>query len=124
MFNYRKYYAEYYSISFDSSYHIHHIDLNKDNNDISNLILLPSKLHTRYHYILKVINNNNNESKQGLIDFRISSVLFNNYEDTSNKMLIFIPNLILECQYWINLKNNNYNNTVFKEKHNEVFRDR
>ena len=115
MFDYVKYYKEYYHIHFDKSYHIHHIDLDKKNNEISNLILLPSDLHIRYHYILKVINNNCKESKQGLIDFRISSVLFNIFEDTSNKMLPLIPKLITDCQQWISLKDHNYNNSKFKE---------
>lgn len=55
-FNYRKYYKDYYGIDFDSSYVIHHIDFDRSNNDINNLILLPSKLHSRYHFLLTGFN--------------------------------------------------------------------
>lgn len=55
-FNYRKYYKDYYGIDFDSNYVIHHIDFDRSNNDINNLILLPSKLHSRYHFLLTGFN--------------------------------------------------------------------
>lgn len=48
-FNYRKYYKDYYSIEFGREFDIHHIDRNRENNDISNLILLPKTLHQKYH---------------------------------------------------------------------------
>ena len=59
-FNYRKYYKDYYGIDFDSNYVIHHIDFDRSNNDINNLILLPSKLHSRYHFLLTGFNSDKN----------------------------------------------------------------
>ena len=47
--NYRQYYKEYYNIDFGKEYAIHHIDQNRDNNNIHNLILLPRTLHSRFH---------------------------------------------------------------------------
>lgn len=47
--NYRLKYKLYYGIEFDRGYVVHHIDLNRENNDISNLLLLPTQLHTEYH---------------------------------------------------------------------------
>lgn len=52
-FNYRKYYKEYYGIDFGSEYDIHHIDFDRNNNDIKNLILLPKKLHNKYHVFVR-----------------------------------------------------------------------
>lgn len=50
MKDYRKFYARYYGITWDSSrFEVHHIDGNRDNNDIYNLILLPKELHQRLH---------------------------------------------------------------------------
>lgn len=49
--NYRKFYKEYYQIEFDNSFHIHHIDGNRENNNINNLLLLPKKLHQQYHFL-------------------------------------------------------------------------
>lgn len=47
--NYRKYYAEFYGIKFGPEYHIHHINFNREDNSIGNLILLPAELHNRLH---------------------------------------------------------------------------
>ena len=62
MENYRKKYKEYYGIDFSSDYHIHHIDLDRTNNDISNLILLPKGLHAKYHFYLSRMH-----AKDGLV---------------------------------------------------------
>jgi len=47
--NYRKFYQEELGIILDKSYHVHHIDGNRQNNDIVNLVALPKKLHLKYH---------------------------------------------------------------------------
>ena len=72
-FNYRKYYKDYYGIDFDSSYVIHHIDFDRSNNDINNLILLPSKLHSRYHFLLTGFNSDKNNKGIASLDFKIVS---------------------------------------------------
>ena len=52
MKDYRKYYAQYYNIQWDSSlFDVHHIDRNRDNNDIRNLVLLPRELHKELHQV-------------------------------------------------------------------------
>ena len=47
--NYRKIYKKRYGIDFSADYEIHHIDMNRSNNDIENLILLPKELHRKLH---------------------------------------------------------------------------
>ena len=47
--NYREKYKRYYGIEFGKDYVVHHIDENRENNDISNLLLLPAALHSKYH---------------------------------------------------------------------------
>lgn len=47
--DYNKLYKNYYNIGFGEEYVIHHIDENRKNNNISNLILLPRELHAEYH---------------------------------------------------------------------------
>ena len=47
--NYRLKYKRYYGIDFDKNYVVHHIDENRSNNDISNLVLMPLELHSKYH---------------------------------------------------------------------------
>ena len=50
--NYRRKFEKYYGIKIPKGYDIHHIDLNHENNDISNLLLLPRELHSQYHNAL------------------------------------------------------------------------
>lgn len=49
--NYRKLYAKHYGIKIPPEYDIHHIDFNRENNDIKNLILLPKSLHHKLHWV-------------------------------------------------------------------------
>ncbi len=58
MKNYRKLYAEYYGISINDGYHIHHINRNRNDNRIENLILLPCEVHSKLHWCI----DNNIES--------------------------------------------------------------
>lgn len=53
--NYRELYKRYYGIDFGGEYDIHHIDFNRKNNTIENLILLPKELHHRYHFCINAL---------------------------------------------------------------------
>lgn len=48
--NYRKLYEKKLNIKIPDGYHVHHIDCDKVNNNILNLMHMPNKLHHRYHY--------------------------------------------------------------------------
>lgn len=63
--NYRKKFKEYYGIDFSRDYDVHHIDLNHENNDISNLMVLPKKLHRRYHMALSWLMPSDGYVKMG-----------------------------------------------------------
>ena len=56
MKQYRKYFQDYYGIKLNKNYDIHHIDLNHENNQISNLMILPKKLHNKYHILINSTN--------------------------------------------------------------------
>jgi len=58
---YRSHYPGY-----DKRYHIHHIDHDKLNNDISNLIALPRMLHWHVHHEAKRINRH--LTRQEIVD--------------------------------------------------------
>ena len=48
--NYIKLYESHYGITWNrQKYQVHHIDCNRENNNIDNLILLPKELHQRIH---------------------------------------------------------------------------
>jgi len=47
--NARTFYLKTTGIKPNRSIHVHHLDKNRDNNSIENLIHLPSRVHLRYH---------------------------------------------------------------------------
>lgn len=47
--NYQKYYRKHYGIDYGGDMEIHHLDFNRDNNDIRNLILIPKEVHIKLH---------------------------------------------------------------------------
>lgn len=49
-FDYRQYYKDYYGIEFDDNMVVHHIDFDRTNNNIDNLLLLPKEVHAKYHW--------------------------------------------------------------------------
>ncbi len=49
---YRDFYKKYFAIQFDDSFDIHHINGDRKDNDISNLVLIPKKLHQTLHKVL------------------------------------------------------------------------
>lgn len=53
MINYRKIFREEV-FCFPSSWDIHHIDFNRENNEKENLVALPKKFHAHFH---KISNN-------------------------------------------------------------------
>lgn len=53
--DYRQLYKDYYGITFGQDMVVHHIDFDRSNNDISNLLLLPNRLHAKYHFVLSML---------------------------------------------------------------------
>lgn len=51
-FNYRKFYEKQTGKKVPKDFDIHHIDFNRENNDIMNLVAIPKKLHLKYHKAL------------------------------------------------------------------------
>lgn len=47
--NYRKKYEDITGVKIPQNHEIHHIDFNRENNEILNLVCLPKELHNKYH---------------------------------------------------------------------------
>lgn len=100
-FNYRKKYKLYYEIEFGKKYVVHHIDENRANNSIDNLLLLPNVLHGKYHQYKR-------EAEMQLlylhnIDLREPSICL--AEDSYRTIKKYIK-VCKECQKWIAYKQN------------------
>lgn len=116
MKDYKKIYADYYGIIWDSAeFEIHHIDRNRENNDIRNLVLLPKKLHKEYHRIISIIQN---DFENGADIFKITNYdiyhaieyqkLFELKNEIAN-LYLFQSQIRMICNY---LKINNYKDMV------------
>lgn len=68
--NYRTFYKRHYKIDFSNYYQIHHIDFDRDNNDISNLLLLPRDIHRQYHNAVKALSRLKGYPLTGTINLR------------------------------------------------------
>ena len=62
--DYRQLYKDYFGIDFGSDMVVHHIDFDRTNNDIDNLLLMPRELHAKYHMHVSQLGG----SKDGFID--------------------------------------------------------
>lgn len=49
--NYRAFYESELKVSLPESFEVHHIDENRENNLITNLVALPKELHQKYHLL-------------------------------------------------------------------------
>lgn len=105
--NYRKKYKQHYNIDFGKEYVIHHIDENRDNNDIMNLLLLPNKLHSKYHTYKSQYEM---ASSNGLcLDLNYSS---NMCRDWQMRELEKLLEVIKEIQIWVIRKHNEDNGYI------------
>lgn len=98
--NYRTKYKRYYDIDFDKDYAIHHIDGNRDNNDIGNLLLLPRSLHNKFHMCFNgvLLELNGDFSMEKVIKLR-------SYSITS---LLHLAEAMDEIEKWVKWKQYNY----------------
>ena len=102
--NYRLKYKRYYGIDFDSSYAVHHIDFDRSNNNINNLLLLPLELHQRYHYYLTALCGP--DWKTGELKLK-TNLSFNGLIPWNNDELLYgFIETVKECKKWLIYKNN------------------
>lgn len=102
MRQYRKYFQDYYGIKLNKNYDIHHIDLNHENNQISNLMILPKKLHNKYHILINSTNFTGDIFCK-TFNAKIHSNIVNgdNYNLYMSQQLIEV---LYECNKWYDYK--------------------
>ena len=99
--NYREIYCRHYGIADPGhDFDIHHIDFNRDNNDVDNLIMLPNKLHHQYHFAMSALNSASDPTS---ITFDGKIDMDNRYERT---MLRHLVDALDEIENWRILKDN------------------
>lgn len=101
MAGYIKIYEDAYGITWDRKmYHVHHIDRNRANNDIKNLVLLPAKLHQELHSIPSAFWDGDNITANYLL-MSFQKAILNGYSE-SNLSFVLNPTLIIleKCIQW------------------------
>lgn len=76
---YKKVYQEHCKITIPKNFDIHHLDGNRENNKIENLLMLPQKLHLDYHDLVSkihVINFNPNINSVNETGCRVNEMAF------------------------------------------------
>lgn len=94
--NYRTKYKRYYGIEFGKEYAVHHIDGNRKNNDIDNLVLLPAQLHSKYHFLKTIIEGQR-------LPTAISGNALNSQSYYLNALEDFLK-VLKECNRWYDYK--------------------
>lgn len=104
MTDYKKLYAEKYGITWDNDLEIHHIDRNRNNNDISNLILLPGYLHRELHNCLREAVYLSEQASAGDLVERMMERVLNYGNDYDHQTLMRFCYVLSECRRWGLLK--------------------
>lgn len=95
MISYRKLFCDHYGIKLDSCYDIHHIDGDRTNNDIRNLMILPKSLHAMYHSAKKTVS-------YVPLDIGSSMSMLQYYEFCSDYKKFC--DIVSECSVWYDYK--------------------
>ena len=95
-FDYRQFYKDYYGIEFGDDYVVHHIDMDKTNNDIRNLLLLPKSLYAKYNLCVTALGGMDNIKN---LDFAPTEYQ-SGTTDYQYKMLINLCEALIEVNNW------------------------
>lgn len=108
MTDYKKLYAQTYGITWDADLEIHHIDRNRQNNDISNLILLPGYLHHELHICLNGAVFMCEPVTAGDVIERMMERVFNYGDSCDQQAFLSLLLVLSECKKWGFLKSVSY----------------
>ena len=108
MTDYKKLYAQTYGITWDADLEIHHIDRNRQNNDISNLILLPGYLHHELHICLNEAVFMSEQGTAGDVIERMMAKVFNYGDSYDQRVFLRLSYVLSECKRWGFLKSVSY----------------
>ena len=105
--DYKNVYAKHYNIKIPKGFEIHHIDFNRKNNNIDNLLLLPKYLHRDYHNTIQRINAccvMNIKKGIGTLDLLVGSPSCMYYSETYNKEFENLMHILCLCDGWYKYK--------------------
>ena len=77
--DYRILYEEKTKTKIPKNFDIHHIDGNRNNNEITNLVALPKKIHSKYHELSLQFKNKNFKPNIEILSIFSNGYGFNSY---------------------------------------------
>ena len=106
MANYRDKYKEFFGIDFNRNLEVHHIDFNRENNSIDNLVAIPRIIHNEYHRIITALSYPPavENGATGFVDLRISSPVVMYYLTE----LEALSPILTSCWKWLAWKRDGY----------------
>lgn len=108
MANYRDKYKAFFGIDFNRNLEVHHIDFNRENNSIDNLVAIPRIIHNEYHRIMTYLSYPfpfvGENVPNGFVDLRISSPVVMFY---LTELEALLP-ILTSCWKWIAWKRDGY----------------
>lgn len=98
--NYRKNYEQQTGETLPTTFDVHHIDFNRSNNDINNLVALPKELHQNYHTRLYGL------PLQVSLEVKLQSVKQggNNYMDWLSFRIEQFTESYVKCCKWVDYR--------------------
>lgn len=113
--NYREFYSKALNVKLSPLFDVHHIDFNRNNNDILNLVALPKWLHGRYHMCL----TNFDKPFDKMLNYRSGMGGHNTY---NLSLITQSVSIIEQCQLWVDYRNfllgdlpHNYHNLSYND---------
>lgn len=100
--DYRKLYKSHFNIEFDDKMEVHHIDGDRSNNNIDNLLLLPESTHSKFHFSLNALGGRN------LINNYLDPCLKTQLSSHSVAMIQVYAESLSEIYNWIMFKEHEY----------------
>lgn len=98
---YRQDYENYYGVTLDANWHVHHIDYNHNNDNIENLVALPNYLHLELHKAHDTLEQYENDFQ--LSDIRLHSGLCCSHSDFMVALTNYV-NVIDKCTTFMNMR--------------------
>lgn len=99
--NYRKLYETHFDIKLSKDYDVHHIDFDRENNTIDNLIAMPNKLHRNYH---KLLLQNKNYHSNNMLHLELNTDVNINIHNNTVKFIKNMSTILNEISKYTQYK--------------------
>jgi len=98
---YRTNYLKHFNLTNNQNFNIHHLNFDRECNDLGNLVLLPAELHASIHRLILSLSSTTKSTLN--IDVSKAKMIVHDVP-----ILQELANYLYELDFWITFKNRNY----------------